>query len=217
MAHDVAAPTVSSKCRVEFAWTWGWRGSNGVGGVTPLGVIGVARASRGKELVGTPSSVVEVASRMALQAVPPPPAPSAVARKKVTTRKRSSWYVVVGSSCSCLRFWSSFRIFSLISLVSMYVSRKSVKDAASAARGAYDSFGPLASVVGGNGSFDRRGRPASRRCCQRLWVGGRGRKMRSSTIPCWKPSLTRVGTCIYRLRVGGSDPLHKGKTVITRG
>ena len=164
LADDVVAAKVSSEHRVEFIEPSATRVRWCRWGCVPL-VSSMSPGHRaGEELVGTPSSVVEVASRMALQAVPPPPAPSTVARKKVTTRKRSSWYVVVGSSCSCLRFWSSFRIFSLISLVSMYVSRKLVKDAASAARGAYDSFGPPASVVGGNGSFDRRGRPASRRC-----------------------------------------------------
>lgn len=54
--------------------------------------------------------------------------------------------------------------FSLISLVSVYVPRKSVKDAASTTKVDSDSSISHAPYAGGNNSFGCRGHFASRRC-----------------------------------------------------
>lgn len=64
-----------------------------------------SRHSMGKELVGAPSSMAEVASRVSR-----PPVPSVVARKEVTTRSAPRGMLRLSRS-SCLWFSSSLRIF----------------------------------------------------------------------------------------------------------
>lgn len=150
--------------RLQYPQSVAWRSPDPVaargsstGGVAPSGILGVVKASHGERACG--SSFLHGGSGIKVAAAS---GAFGGCSERGDHPKHSSRYAKSFLLFSSLVFVLASN-FSLISLVSVYVSHKSVKDAASAVKGAFRLLWPSCPGAGER-PFNRRGRSTSR-CC----------------------------------------------------